>query len=64
MTGRECVAIASDRRYGINLQTVGTDFQRLFRMGERLYLGLSGLATDVQTVYACMHLALDSQGCL
>ena len=51
MTGHECVAIAADRRYGIQLQTVGTDFQRIFRMGDRLFLGLAGLATDVQTVY-------------
>jgi 20S proteasome alpha/beta subunit len=51
MVGDHCVGIAADRRYGINLQTVGTDFTRLFRMGSHTYLGLAGLATDVQTVY-------------
>ncbi len=78
MVGDGCVAIASDRRYGINLQvdalvcqracfdarincssfsfaqTVGMDFNRLFPMGKHLYLGLSGLATDVQTVYVLL----------
>lgn len=50
MRGKECVAIASDRRFGIQAQLVTTDFQKLFPMGDRLYIGLAGLATDVQTV--------------
>jgi len=50
MAGKNCVAIAADRRFGIQGQTVGTDFQKLFEMGPKLYCGLSGLATDVQTV--------------
>ncbi|XP_050967735.1 proteasome subunit beta type-3 [Labeo rohita] len=50
MRGKDCVAIASDRRFGIQAQLVTTDFQKIFPMGERLYIGLAGLATDVQTV--------------
>ncbi|NXP71714.1 PSB3 protein, partial [Ramphastos sulfuratus] len=50
MKGKNCVAIASDRRFGIQAQLVTTDFQKIFPMGERLYIGLAGLATDVQTV--------------
>jgi len=50
MKGKNCVAIASDRRFGIQAQTVGMDFQKIFEMGSRLYVGLPGLATDVQTV--------------
>ncbi|KAI0227483.1 Proteasome subunit beta type-3 [Lamellibrachia satsuma] len=50
MRGKDCVAIASDRRFGIQAQTVGMDFQKTFEMGPRLYIGLPGLATDVQTV--------------
>lgn len=50
MKGRDCVAIASDRRFGIQAQTVSTNFQKIFEMGPRLYIGLPGLATDVQTV--------------
>lgn len=50
MKGKNCVAIASDRRFGIQAQTVSMDFQKIFEMGPRLYIGLPGLATDVQTV--------------
>lgn len=50
MRGKDCVAIAADRRYGIQAQMVTTDFQKVFPMGDRLYIGLAGLATDVQTV--------------
>ena len=51
MSGNGCVAIAADTRYGIQAQTVATDFQKIFEMGPRLYIGLPGLATDVQTMY-------------
>ncbi|XP_013379566.1 proteasome subunit beta type-3 [Lingula anatina] len=50
MTGKDCVAIASDLRFGIQAQTVSMNFQKVFEMGPRLYIGLAGLATDVQTV--------------
>jgi len=50
MKGKDCVAIASDRRFGIQAQTVAMDFQKIFEMGPRLYVGLPGLATDVQTI--------------
>jgi 20S proteasome subunit beta 3 len=29
---------------------VSTDMQRIFKMHDKLYVGLSGLATDVQTL--------------
>lgn len=51
MVGKECVAIASDRRFGVQAMTLNCDFQKLFPMGDRLYIGLAGLATDVQTLY-------------
>jgi 20S proteasome subunit beta 3 len=50
MKGKDCVAIAADRRFGIQAQTVSMDFQKIFEMGPTLYIGLAGLATDVQTV--------------
>ncbi|KAJ3615609.1 hypothetical protein Zmor_016284 [Zophobas morio] len=50
MVGKECVAIASDTRLGVQFQTVSTKFQKIFQMGKRLMLGLAGLATDVQTM--------------
>ena len=50
MKGKNCVAIAADRRYGMEFQTISCDFEKTFKMGEKLFLGLSGLATDIQTV--------------
>ncbi len=50
MKGKNCVAIASDLRYGVQAQTITFDFQKVFEMNDKLYLGLAGLATDVQTV--------------
>lgn len=50
MVGKDCVAIAADRRLGVQAQMVSTDFQKVFEMNDRLYLGLPGLATDVITV--------------
>lgn len=51
MKGKECVAIAADKRFGVQFQTVGLEFPKLFEMGPHLFLGLPGLATDTQTVF-------------
>lgn len=51
MVGKNCFAIASDRRLGVNFQTIACDFQRIFKIHDTLYIGLSGLATDVQTMH-------------
>jgi len=51
MVGKNCFAIASDRRLGVQLQTIATDFQRISKVHDKLYVGLSGLATDVQTLH-------------
>ncbi|GLV38334.1 Proteasome beta3 subunit [Carabus blaptoides fortunei] len=50
MKGEKCVAVAADRRFGIQAQTIGLDFQRIFEMTPLIYCGLPGLATDTQTV--------------
>lgn len=50
MAGKECIAIACDKRFGIQYSTVSMDFEKIFEMGPHLFLGLAGLATDVQTV--------------
>ena len=42
--------IRSDTRLGMQAQTVDMNFQKVFRMNDRSFLGLAGLATDVQTV--------------
>lgn len=59
MKGKDCVAIASDRRFGIQAQTVAMDFQKIFEMGPHLYVGLPGLATDVQTVSQRLNFRLN-----
>jgi len=51
MKGKNCVAIAADRRFGIQLQTIGTDMDKVFEIGPKLYVGLPGLASDTQTVF-------------
>ena len=50
MAGKDCVAIASDRRYGIRNQTVGCEMQKVFQMNDKTFVGLTGLATDMQTL--------------
>lgn len=55
MKGANCVAIASDLRYGRDLATITTDFSKCFEMSPHLWLGLSGLTTDVQTVQQKME---------
>ena len=51
MVGKNCVAIATDKRLGAQALTVSTEFPKVFRMEDNLYIGLAGLATDVLTVY-------------
>ena len=51
MAGKDCVGIAADRRLGIQQQTVATDFIKVFPMNDSIFVGLAGLATDVQTMY-------------
>jgi 20S proteasome subunit beta 3 len=50
MTGDGCFAIATDLRFGQELKTVTMDFPKAFEMAPNLWLGLTGLATDVMTV--------------
>lgn len=50
MAGKECVAIASDLRFGVQLQTLATDYKKIYRIHDQLFLGLAGLGTDAQTL--------------
>jgi len=50
MTGKNCVAIASDLRFGSQGLTLGSDMKKIFKMTDSLYIGLAGLATDMLTV--------------
>lgn len=50
MVGKDCVAIACDLRLGLQALTVSNNFPKIFSYGPSVYLGLTGLATDVSTV--------------
>ena len=56
MKGKDCVALASDLRYGVELRTVTTDFPKVFEITPHLWVGLPGLATDIQTVLQKLRL--------
>lgn len=51
MAGKECVAIGSDLRFGVQFQTLATDYKKVYRIHEHLFIGLGGLATDTETMY-------------
>lgn len=57
MTGEKCVAIASDLRFGVNMLTISTQCPKVFKINDRIFLGLSGLMTDIDTVHE--HLRYD-----
>jgi len=50
MVGKDCVAIACDLRLGLQALTVSNNFPKIFQYGDNVFLGLTGLATDVSTV--------------
>lgn len=49
MVGKDCVAIGCDLRLGMQSLTISNDFPKVFKYGD-VHLGLTGLATDVQTM--------------
>lgn len=51
MVGKDCVAIATDKRFGLQGKTMSSKFQRVFQFGPRLFIGLPGLGTDTKTVF-------------
>jgi len=51
MVGKDCVGICSDNRLGAYQQTISTDFRKVFRVHDHLFIGLCGLASDVTTFW-------------
>jgi 20S proteasome subunit beta 3 len=47
MAGKNCVGICSDLRLGAQAQTIAMNFEKVFPVSEKLYIGLTGLASDV-----------------
>ena len=58
MKGKECVAIACDKRYGVQNRTIATNFTKIFQYGDHCFVSFCGLATDVRAAPA--RLAVDS----
>ena len=54
MAGKNCVAIATDTRLSTELMTIDGNFQRVFKINDKVLMGVSGLGTDVQTFNALM----------
>ena len=50
MAGKNCVAIASDKRYGLRNQTISCEMRKTFQVNDKTLCGLTGLATDCQTL--------------
>lgn len=44
------MAIGSDLRLGVQLQTLATDYKKVYKVHDQLYFGLSGLASDADTL--------------
>lgn len=52
MRGKNCVAIASDLRFGVQAMTISTNNPKVFPLpSSKSYIGLAGLATDAKTVF-------------
>ncbi|RCK65515.1 Proteasome subunit beta type-3 [Candida viswanathii] len=50
MIGKDCIAIASDLRLGQQSLGVSNNFEKVFQISPRTFLGLTGLASDVLTL--------------
>ena len=50
MIGKDCVAIATDTRLGVQLKTVSTEFQKVFQATPHCMMAMTGLASDIQTL--------------
>ncbi|WFD07146.1 proteasome endopeptidase complex [Malassezia vespertilionis] len=50
MKGKNCVAIATDLRIGQQAMLLATNFDKVFKATDRIYVGLPGLATDTTTL--------------
>eukprot|EP00599_Poterioochromonas_sp_BG-1_P002075 CAMPEP_0173140412 /NCGR_PEP_ID=MMETSP1105-20130129/4874_1 /TAXON_ID=2985 /ORGANISM="Ochromonas sp., Strain BG-1" /LENGTH=181 /DNA_ID=CAMNT_0014053401 /DNA_START=40 /DNA_END=582 /DNA_ORIENTATION=+ len=51
MVGKDCVGICCDLRLGAQAQTVSNNFPKVFQISQTLFVGLTGLATDVLSLH-------------
>jgi len=50
MAGDHCVCIGTDLRLGSRFLTICDNKEKVYHLGDRLFLGISGFASDCQTV--------------
>lgn len=50
MAGKNCVGICSDLRLGQQATTIAMNFEKVFRITDKVYTGITGLASDVLSV--------------
>jgi len=50
MTGKECICIGTDLRFGEQMTTIATDVKKIHKISDGLYVGLCGFASDALTV--------------
>lgn len=55
MKGKECVVIACDKKLGADSIMISNEYPKIFRMTERLFLGMTGLKTDAQTLFESLR---------
>lgn len=51
MRGKDCVAIGTDNRFGVQAQTITTDFEKVNQFNPHMFVGLVGLQSDILTVH-------------
>jgi len=51
MQGKDCVAIACDKRFGVRHQTISMEYSKIYEISPHVYVGFAGLGTDALTVY-------------
>mmetsp|Transcript_37516 Transcript_37516/g.58584 ORF Transcript_37516/g.58584 Transcript_37516/m.58584 type:complete len:223 (-) Transcript_37516:96-764(-) len=52
MAGKNCVAVAVDKRFGVGPQMIDSSAKRVIKIHNRLLTGLGGFDSDVQTIMA------------
>jgi len=50
MAGKDCVAIAVDKRFGVGPQLINSSAKRILKVHGRLLVGVGGFDSDVQTL--------------
>ncbi|CAM9169876.1 unnamed protein product [Phaeothamnion confervicola] len=61
MAGKDCVALAVDKRFGSREQLVSANARRVLKLNSRLLCGFTGLATDIQTAMQDVSLQVSAK---